>query len=529
MHYRFGPLFPFLAVLLLASCGGGGSGGGDSPAAVNISGRITYDYVPVTVRGLNYDATEARPARGLKVNLLNRDDSVVASTTTDALGNYQVTVDANTVVKVRVLAELSRSGSPRYNFKVTDNTQGNSLYGIEGEFASSGNRNSSRDLHAESGWGGERYTGVRAAAPFAIIDTVYSSLQLLLTAEPGISLPDAELRWSVNNRAATGSEAVGNITTSKFVAAQSAIYILGSEDSDTDEYDAHVVAHEFGHYFEYALSRSDSIGGSHSINEELDMRVAFGEGYANAFSAIVLEDPVYKDSFQNMQAIAAVWHVDDSDIDLPGWYSEASIQSIIYNLYNNDAERFKQIYTALRSNDYINADALTGIHLFTAIFKQVAPPLAATMDDLLAEQNIVGNDMWASGETNNGGVASVLPLYKNVAVNSDASVICSSRKSTVDEGNKLGNRQYGRVQIATRGQYKIDITRDSGSGNADPDFLISQGGVLIGSGLSVNTTESELVTLEAGNAVIEVMDFRNIDGLSNTGGTSCFNVSVTLE
>ena len=54
----------------------------------------------------------------------------------------------------------------------------------------------------------------------------------------------------------------------------------------TDEYDDHVVVHEWAHYFEANFSRSDSIGGDHASDNVLDIRLAFGEGFGNAYSAM---------------------------------------------------------------------------------------------------------------------------------------------------------------------------------------------------------------------------------------------------
>src|SRR5690606_4113615 len=69
------------------------------------------------------------------------------------------------------------------------------------------------------------------------------------------------------------------------------IYVLGSMQiasggavGDTDEFDQHVIAHEFGHYVEDWFARSDSIGGSHGYPDKLDLRVSFGEGWGNAFA-----------------------------------------------------------------------------------------------------------------------------------------------------------------------------------------------------------------------------------------------------
>ena len=77
--------------------------------------------------------------------------------------------------------------------------------------------------------------------------------------------------------------------------------MLGDENVDTDEYDQHIVAHEFQHFLEDRISRSESPGGPHSPGDQLDLRVAFSEGFANAFSAMVLDDPVYRDSLGSPQ------------------------------------------------------------------------------------------------------------------------------------------------------------------------------------------------------------------------------------
>ena len=74
------------------------------------------------------------------------------------------------------------------------------------------------------------------------------------------------------------------------------IALMSDLAADTDEFDQHVIAHEFGHYIEYNFSRADNIGGSHGLGDKLDPRVAFGEGFGYAFAAIVLNDPVARDS-----------------------------------------------------------------------------------------------------------------------------------------------------------------------------------------------------------------------------------------
>ena len=72
--------------------------------------------------------------------------------------------------------------------------------------------------------------------------------------------------------------------------------MLGKENVDTDEYDASVIAHEWGHYYQSAFSRDDSPGGAHSGGDRLDRRVAFSEGWGNAWSGIALARSNYTDS-----------------------------------------------------------------------------------------------------------------------------------------------------------------------------------------------------------------------------------------
>src|SRR5690606_4768445 len=95
--------------------------------------------------------------------------------------------------------------------------------------------------------------------------------------------------WSTSNRPANGDKAIGEISTSHWQPGtdRPGLYILGDADNDTDEYDTAVVVHEWGHYFESTLSRSDSIGGPHGGGDLLDMRVAFGEAWGNALAGMV--------------------------------------------------------------------------------------------------------------------------------------------------------------------------------------------------------------------------------------------------
>ncbi|MEZ5459313.1 MAG: hypothetical protein R3E65_08385 [Steroidobacteraceae bacterium] len=61
----------------------------------------------------------------------------------------------------------------------------------------------------------------------------------------------------------TGSSAAlarGEIGTTFFTpGTPDRIFVLGRADIDTDEFDQHVIAHEWGHYYQDNFSRDDSL------------------------------------------------------------------------------------------------------------------------------------------------------------------------------------------------------------------------------------------------------------------------------
>ena len=86
--------------------------------------------------------------------------------------------------------------------------------------------------------------------------------------------------------------------------------------------------------------------------------------------------------------------------------------------------------------------------------------------------------------------------------------------------NKLGNRQFIRLPVATAGSYKITATA---SGGADADVRVLRRGELV-SRLEVRGNESGDVNLEAEEYVLEVYDDRAVSTRNNSD--ACINVTV---
>ncbi|WP_154813774.1 DUF5011/hyalin repeat domain-containing protein [Hellea balneolensis] len=506
-----------------------------------ISGRLTFDLVPLntSTNGLNYSAISQEPARGITIEALDASNALLSCGVTDANGNYEVSVNSNTDVRIRARAEMMQTTGPKWDVSVIDNTSSNALYALNGSLASSGTVDSTRNLNAASGWGGSSYTGTRAAAPFAILNPIYDALQQISVIDPDVVFPPNEFGWSVNNRPANGNVANGEISTSSYVG-NGRVNILGAADNDTDEYDDHVVIHEWGHYFEDQLSRSDSLGGPHSGSDRLDPRVALGEGFGNALSGMITDDPFYRDSSGSQQANGFSIDVESNSASPEGWFNEFSVQSILYDLYDSADEGadtitlgLGPIYNVLTDPDYTGQSLFTTIFSFLDEVRSAEPGNVTAINALAAAQSIDGTGKDGAGESNNGSTANSLPVYKTASVNGAAVQVCSAGTNSPATNpvlfNKLRNRNYVRFTITNAGTHTVSMTRTSGSTSRDPDFIIYRDGVpVLRAESAPGEREAVTVSLTAGDYVVDAYDFFNLgQGGSGTPGNACYDFTIT--
>lgn len=538
-----------LTLFFTISCGGGGDGSSgntttppSTPNNVTVSGIVTFDFVPATqTSGLDYSSTYQKPTRGVVVEAIRASDSsVLESTSTDSLGGYTVTVPANTEAIIRVRAQMLKTGAPSWDFQVVDNTNSKALYVMQSVPFNSGTTDiTNKDLNAPSGWGGSSYTSTRVAAPFAILDVVYQAVQKVITADSTVTFPQLLINWSVNNVSTQGDKTLGQIGTTHYASSESEkeLYILGKEDNDTDEYDDHIIAHEWGHYFQDRFSRNDPPGGSHSVGDKLDPRLAFGEGFGNAFSGMATDDPYYIDTNGSSQATIGLFMDLDNytDTNSVGWYSETSVQSILYDLYDNVDDGvdtislgFSPIYNVL-TNELENANSFTTIFSFISFLKNRYAgntTVLTGIDNLLANENIttLAVDEWDSTETetNDGGNPDSLPVYTKLTVGGPSVQICGSGEFGYP--NKLMNIRFFYFEITSQGSYTITAVPVLLDGN--PAIALSSKGQEINSanngGNGVNETLT--VTLSPGYYVGEVAEVDNLTGIFTE--ESCFNITL---
>jgi hypothetical protein len=466
--------YPLPIALLVLGCS---QNSVEPSGGVKISGQITYDRVPSALSygglaKLDYDNIKRAYSKNIVVKAIGRDGKTIAETTTDKKGRYSLYVSPNQEVKIRAYARMYKKDF--WDVSVVDNTNMKALYVLEGKYHDSGTKQNIRNLHAPSGWSGTEYTSGRRAAPFAILDSINQAMSKIRKVDSDAKFPQLTVNWSVNNVASGGDPDAGQIVTSNYDGERN-LWILGDANSDTDEYDDHIIIHEWGHYFEDQFSRTDSIGGPHGPGEALDIRLAFGEGWGNALSGIVTDDPFYFDTSGYGQSTGWYMDLEAGAQKHAGWFSEGSVQRILYDLYDSTNEShdktslgFEPIYRAMINGER-DTEAFTSIFSFIHALKAEASSHKRDIDKTVAYERISKiSDSYGTGRNNNGESAVATPVYKNLRVGG-AVEACSRNNYGVY--NKLGNRTYIKVQIPSSGSYRFDA-QPTGYGSQDPDMIL---------------------------------------------------------
>lgn len=572
---------------------------------VSISGFVNYEFVPANHNsrdrcfGLDFSRRTPKPIRAATVQLLDSSNNILGTTVSGDDGSYSFdNIVANTDVRVRVRAELKRNGAPSWDVEVRDNidpTANPALSGLKsrplyvaqwGLFNTGGNHITDENYVAMTGWDttSSSYTSEldRVAAPFAILDSIYMGMKLVLSVDPTATFAPLDAFWSVDNTKTEGSPTnidMGELGGSFYRPDLDSLFLLGDAAVDTGEFDFYVTLHEWGHYFEDNFSRSDSVGGTHFIGELVEARVSFGEGWGTGVGAMASGDPMACNTGTASGAGSWGFNVEtffDSYSFGPGphgWYNELSVAALLLDLFDtsndgvdNSSIGFGPIYDVMTGQQR-TTEAFTTLFSFANLLR---PNLTLVeqgfLDTLLATENVetAGLDIWASTQSNNNEAVNqsqdVLPLYTDF--NADGSIlnICSNNFHDPDkDGNKPAEYRYLRMNVAQQGRYRIVLNTDNvDGGNApsqppggfdcdaafqadpddpevhtysDPDYGVFSNGTQVWGGYSCtpNTEDTLSNTLSAGNYLIDIRDYRFGDDKTIAGYPSevCFTISAT--
>jgi hypothetical protein len=537
-------------------------------AVVTISGNMMYEFPPpnASCNGLNFNNVQLRPIRQATVQALDETGMAVHDTVvTDDLGAYAVTVPASTNVIIRVRAELKSGGSPSWDVEVRNNVdtspsppplEQRPIYVMDSGVMDSGVLDTTLDLTATTGWDGASYSGPRSAAPFSVLDAILKGMELITATDPGTSFAPLDAYWSPDNTTTQGAGTPlenidsGEIGTSFYSGDR--LFLLGKDGDDAEEFDDHVIVHEWGHYFEDNFSRSDSIGGAHGVGDLLDMRVAFGEGWATALSGMALNNSSYCDTLWfhgNLSGFEI--DIESEGGGTAGWYNEISVMKLIYDLWDsnddvggadNSSIGFAPIYDAMTGPQVVTG-AFTSIFSFATELKASLNAQDNTfVDALLTEQDIVTNiDIFGSTETNDGPGTpdDVMPIYTDIALGVPSQICVNSQFDSGRDGNKLSEHRYLRLNLPAARQVTFEMTANPAPStptpgfdctadpddpenheHSDPDFAVWQDGNFMWFGFSCEPNSEVTTTngsLPAGDYVIDINDFRHEDEDSPAG------------
>jgi hypothetical protein len=303
-------------LLLLASMLAGAGWTPSAAAQTVFRGTVRYEKVLPGKKGLNLSAPVQRPAAGIRVQILTSPGrGVLGSAFTDSTGAYTIRVDppVEGAVIVRALAQTENTRVLRARDRVEWSA-------ASAPFTPGPARTVTRDVLAtDSG---------RVAGPFNIAMVIGRANALLRAADPSITLPRLQIRWDTVHTEGT-----------YFNDRDGVAYVSGLRGSDSDEYDDHVIAHEYGHFLMASFSRDDSPAGEHASGDQLDPRLAWSEGWANFFAAVVAGNPAYVDTGSADGRQTVLLEMDmEQDVepgDHPGIWSEHAVSSALWDWYDD--------------------------------------------------------------------------------------------------------------------------------------------------------------------------------------------------
>lgn len=296
-----------------------------------LSGAVTYEKVPfrdaLTGKpGLQLRAKKATPVIGARVELLH-DGKVVGKTVTDATGTYTIAwkLDGAADVSVRVVAASSHVE--------VRNDKGN-LHAVRvGPFrlADGATR---KDVRIKDGSG---------AGAFNILEVIRRADALLRQCEPKLKFPPIKVEWTPGVAKGTYFRHLSFTNNRAF--------ILGDRGRDSDEYDDYILLHEYGHFVMRLFSTDDSPGGNHSIQNKVDPRLAWSEGWAHYFACAVLGDPLYVDTGAQKGQQVGLLTMDLDANDRPGVvhgvWSEYTVATVLWDLHDRRPPRQGDLHLGL--------------------------------------------------------------------------------------------------------------------------------------------------------------------------------------
>jgi hypothetical protein len=269
-----------------------------------LSGKATFQARKVSNNGLGAPGS-AENIRYAEVQVFDSSGNRVQCGYTDANGNFSVSMpEESGSYEVRV---SSRSRTSEVKVSVLQSPVTNEPHYISQQFTMSGSAVDVGTLNASA-------TGTLEGGAFNIYNQIVDANENLRTLTSDCSTYNCEqidtletvtLFWQKGVNPTSEYFGQSGAGLSFYLPCQGGLYILGGDEGnvdsvDTDHFDNSVILHEYAHFIEDNYSISDSPGGAHDGNTIIDPRLAWSEGFANFFQALVTGSAMYIDTTGNI-------------------------------------------------------------------------------------------------------------------------------------------------------------------------------------------------------------------------------------
>ncbi|OGP56467.1 MAG: hypothetical protein A2V67_07880 [Deltaproteobacteria bacterium RBG_13_61_14] len=413
-QFRFGLGLAWALALVACDTGDGGGGGGGgtnppppppppvcgtgvdegSPVAGTATGHLYYLKRQVDPDiGLGSKAAALRlPVREAEVEAIRESDCLVTGTAvTGPDGSFSLTIPDGQRALIRAYA---RRQSSDYKVQVQKNRTDLAGLNVSSATLTMNDGMSLPDLVA----------GLddpdRPAGAFNIFQVILDAIDEVKTLNGGLTPPLITVYWFSGN----------NSSSTYFNPANDVIQLIGGraglqDSTDTDEFDDAVILHEYAHFLIRHYSRDDNPGGYHG-GEDLDPRLAYGEGLATFLSAMLRNLPDYIDTYGSADDTTGLFiseNLEDFSASpaafqfYTGIGSEESVEIVLWDFYDDTSlgEAFDTlsagadgIWEALQ--DMIGQSFTYILDLADVLADQdpVNPAWTAGIRDILAEENI---------------------------------------------------------------------------------------------------------------------------------------------
>ena len=484
--------------------------------------------------GIDMDIIISRPARGLTIELINDLDEVVSTSRTDENGFYEASFQTYEQLRLRAVAEIIQDGAPDMPVQFVE------------EFTADA-RTSTGDPRLPSGLITDHDMDLQLNATFGVMDVIYEGMQKFTEVDPTLIFPKLDVKYTVPSNSSTTRNENSHFTSEDVNGEQRrTMHIAGDVTRDnTDYWDRHVIAHQWVHFIEDSYGRFDStgqyVGGDQTdIANPFNAKVAFSEGFANAVAGIILDDPIYRDSFIRTEGTQRIHTANVMDLEndvsgIEGWFNVRSIQNIIYDLYDDNNEAYSSfieddqslglsgIFDALRHPAHMDTSFFSTMFSYREAVNQVH---GFTFSGIYLNEDIDGQDAEATHENNDGGDPDNLPIY-NVWEDQQME-LCSNLAELEYSGENLGITKDVAFTVTRAGVQSFNLISAVPFQDSDPEMIIYQNGVELDR-TSRSDQYGDVLSkqLDVGDYILTIFD--NDNYLATTGnGSVCLSLDISL-